>query len=325
MAADWIIRGVMETPLVDVTELEAVYARGQDDSGRPMDPLTLARQDGAGMVIRGSYYLSGDSVLFQAGIMDVASGRMLRSFDPVGAPVERATDALEALRERIAGGLGPLVNRENRAGPVDPDLVPPPSLPAYREFVAGLKRADDWEAEAEHYRRAARLDSTFVAPLIQLAFRATWSDECSLTDSIGAVLDPRRDQLTAWNRMTIDMLRARCRGDMAEAVRLLEQRYRAYPRSVSRRASYATVRCNPPISRGPLGRFCGPVRRCCSDRIPSRQWRGPWYWWHMAATHHMLGEYRAELDITDRWRDSAAGSGRRSAGVRSPLSAGSER
>ena len=64
-----------------------------NDSGPPMDLLTLARQDSAGMVIRGSYYLSGDSVLVQAGIMDVASGRTLRSFDPVGAPVERAMGA----------------------------------------------------------------------------------------------------------------------------------------------------------------------------------------------------------------------------------------
>ena len=72
--------------------------------------------------------------------MDVASGRVLRSFDPVGAPLERAIDALEALRERIAGGLSPLVNALSWGGPVDPDLVPPPSLPAYREFVAGLKQ-----------------------------------------------------------------------------------------------------------------------------------------------------------------------------------------
>ena len=34
MAADWIIRGLMETPLVDVTDLEAVYARGTGDAGR---------------------------------------------------------------------------------------------------------------------------------------------------------------------------------------------------------------------------------------------------------------------------------------------------
>ena len=162
MAADWMIRGLMETPLVNSPDLEAVYTGGPADSGRSVDPLTKARRDGAGMLIRGSYYRSGDSVLFQAEVMDVASGRVLRSFDPVGAPVERAPVALQTLREQIAGGLSPLVNALNRGNPVDPDLALPQNLAAYREFVAGLKarRLDDWGEESEHYRRAARLDST---------------------------------------------------------------------------------------------------------------------------------------------------------------------
>jgi hypothetical protein len=308
LAADWIIRGVMETPLVDlsVAELEAVYARGKHNSGHPIDPRTLARQDSAGIVIRGSYYLSGDSVLFQAGIMDVASGRVLRSFDPVGAPVERAMDALEALRERIAGGLSPLVNPMFWGGPIDPDLVSPPGLPAYREFVAGLK-GSDWGAEAEHYRLAARLDSTFVAPLIQLAFRAMSNDECSITDSIGAVLDRRRDQLTAWNRITIDLLRAECRGDMAQAVRLLGQRYRAYPQSLFAQGFYATqglLASNQPRAAREILR-AGREILLRSDPQEAIGWE-PWYWSTMAATWHMTGDHAAELGITDRWRDSAA-------------------
>jgi DNA-binding SARP family transcriptional activator/TolB-like protein len=308
LAADWIIRGLMETPLIDVTDLEAVYAGGQDDSGRPTDPRTLARRNAAGMVIRGSYYRSGDSVLFQAAVMDVASGRVLRSFDPVGAPVDKATVALEALRERIAAGLSPMVNTFNRGTPIDPDLVVPPSLPAYREFVAGLKqrRLGDSEAEAEHYRRAARLDSTFVAPLIQLAFRATWNDECSVTDSIGVVLNSRRDRLTAWNRMTIDLLRARCRGDMAEAVRLLAHRYGAYPRSKSGQAQYAWAlqRSNQPRAAREILRRMVPERDMGWVVSPEETW--PRYWWYMAASWHLLGGYRNEIGITDRWRDSSA-------------------
>ena len=145
MAADWMIRGVMETPLVDVSDLEAMYARGKDNSGRRIDPLALAR-DSAAMVVRGSYYLSGDSVLFQASIMDVASGRMLRSFAPVGAPVRGPPPPSRCCgsgsrRSHPAGQSGDL------GGPVDPDLVPPPSLPAYREFVAGIRPGfGDWEA-----------------------------------------------------------------------------------------------------------------------------------------------------------------------------------
>ncbi len=305
MAADWIIRGVMETPLVDVTDLEAVYAWGKNDAGRPMDPLAIARKDSAGMMIRGSYYLSGDSVLFQAGIMDVASGRFLRSIDPVGAPVERAIDALEVLRQRIAGGLGPLVNEEIWAGPVDPDLVPPPSLPAYREFVAGLRQVEP-ETAVEHYRRAASLDSTFVAPLVQLAFFAAGNDECSITDSIGIVLEPRRDGLTPWTRMTIDELRASCRGDIAEVVRILGRRYRAYPRSVLAGGVYATVGLLP-FNRPRAAREILRAARetlVRSDPERAKEWTS-WYWWRMSATYHTVGDFEAELSITDRWRDSA--------------------
>ncbi len=285
--------------MADQPDVEAVYARAKGQSVHTADPLTLAQKDGAGIVIRGSYYLSGDSVLFQAGIIDVASGRTLRSFDPVGAPVERVTDALEALRERIARGLGPLVSRP--LGPVDPDLDPP-SLPAYREFVTGIKEGEvgDWAAETEHYRRAARLDSTFVAPLIQLAFDAIWNDECTITDSVGTVLDQRREQLTQWDRLTIDVLRARCRGDRVAEVRLLKQRFGAYPQSAMARGTYATKLCKIPISQGPLGRSCangfpgGTRRRNCGTGSDG-------------CDLHMPGEYSAELDITDRWRDSPRG------------------
>jgi len=267
----------------------------------------MARHAGAEKVIRGSYYLSGDSVLFLASVMDVGSGRMLRSFDPVGAPLDRAIDALEALRERIAVGLSPLVNASVWPQAVDPDLAPLPSLPAYREFVAGQKRYRSGEAEqgAEHLRRAAELDSSFVAPLIHLAMHATWwSDEgCLLTDSIGVVLEPRRDRLSAWNRLTIDLLRAHCRGDVAEAVDLLGARFEAYPRSSVARSHYemALEGANRPRAVREVLLGMDPER----DLTLSSPEDATGYWSRLAMTWHMTGDYRSELAITDRWRDSA--------------------
>jgi DNA-binding SARP family transcriptional activator len=302
MAADWTVRGLMETPVVDVTDVEALYADRQDNPQRSMDPMTFARRNGAGMAIRGSYYRSGDSVLFQAGIIDVASGRVLKSLEPVGTSLATPTAALEGLRAGIAAGLSPLVNAFYLGFPVDPELVVPPSFAAYREFVAALKEgaSGEPEAEMEHLRRAARLDSTFVAPLVQLAFLATWSDDCALTDSIGGVLDARMDELTEWDRLTIELLRARCRGEMATAVQLLERRHRAYPNSMSAQVQYAWAlqRSNQPrAARAMLGRM-----------DPEDSLHGAWrrYWWYMAASRHMPGEYDAELDITDRWRDSTS-------------------
>ena len=310
LAADWIIRGASETPML-TSELEAVYARGEEVAGRPTDPIALAQQVGAEKVIQGSYYLSGDSVLFLASVMDVGSRRLLRSLDPVGAPVARAIDALDALRERIAVGLSPLVNVFSQGTPVSPDLVFLPSLPAYREFVAGVKadRSFDGQTAAEHWRRAAELDSTFAAPLIQLAYHATiWTDDrCSLTDSIGVVLEPRRDRLTAWDRLTIDLLLAFCRGDMAKAVNLLGARLDEYPRSGIAKSHYAMALegANRPRAAREILLGMDPERDLGWRYSPKQVW--PRYWSRLAPTYHMTGEYRSELAITDRWRDSAAG------------------
>ncbi|HEY7028469.1 MAG TPA: hypothetical protein VH438_12710, partial [Gemmatimonadales bacterium] len=225
-----------------------------------------------------------------------------------GGPVENTAAALEALREEIAGGLGALVNPANPIFPVDPDLIPPPNLSAYREFVAGLRagKLDDWDAESGHYRRAAGLDSTFIAPLVQLAYRATWLDDCDLTDSIGTSLDRRRERLTAWDRYTIDLLRARCQGDMESAVHLLEQRLEAYPRSLTATRQYANAL---QVANQPRA-----AKQILVPLNPDVDFTGRWtpeqgraaYWSAMAASQHMLAHYDAEIDITDRWRDSAS-------------------
>ncbi len=199
------------------------------------------------------------------------------------------------------------MNPANQFFPVDPDLIPPPNYAAYREFIAGLRQGvlRD-EAELQHYRRAAELDSTFVAPLVQLAYRATWGDQCDLTDSIATVLDRRRERLTDWDRFTIDLLRARCQGDMARAVALLGQRLDRYPQSLTAKRQYSSAlqfSNQPMANRRMLSRLdpeLDPEGRQSREELRAA------YWWFMAASHHMLGDYLEEVEITDRWRDSSS-------------------
>ncbi len=78
------------------------------------------------------------------------------------------------------------------------------------------------------------------------------------------------------------------------------------PGRSSRRAHYAMVLQALQSAEGcsgdyaPIGSRARPAWRDSAGEV----W--PRYWWRMAATWHMLGEYHDELDITDRWRDSAA-------------------
>jgi hypothetical protein len=128
-----------------------------------------------------------------------------------------------------------------------------------------------------------------------------------LTDSIGVVLEPRRDRLSAWDIMTIDLLGHLCRGEVHEAMDLAGARYEAYPQSSVARVQYSMglrITNRPRAAREVLLGM-DPERDLMWRSSPEEVW--PRYWSWLAQTWHMTGEYGSELAITDRWRDSAAG------------------
>ncbi|HUF36227.1 MAG TPA: hypothetical protein VMN37_09765 [Gemmatimonadales bacterium] len=61
MAADWITRGLAQLEDVEVVDVGAVHAGGRSEAGEPTDPVVLARRNGAGTVVSGSYYLATDT------------------------------------------------------------------------------------------------------------------------------------------------------------------------------------------------------------------------------------------------------------------------
>ena len=211
------------------------------------------RRNGAGLVI--------SRQLLPLGGQPDLSGRHRGRSTGAGAallrPVERAAReafrGAEATEGRVASGLGAVMNPANPVRPVDPDLIPPPNYAAYREFIAGLRsgKLDDLDVEFRHYRQAIALDSSFIAPLVQLAYRATWNDQCPLTDSIANALEPRREHLTAWDRLTHRLAprqmprrhAGRDDPDWANGMRRI-------PRSLTAKRQYSAP-CNTPINRGP--------------------------------------------------------------------------
>jgi hypothetical protein len=104
--------------------------------------------------------------------------------------------------------------------------------------------------------------------------------------------------------MTIDFLIARCTGDMAKAVSLLEQRFQAYPRSRSGKTHFAFVlqHTNKPRAAQEILNLLQPERDM--GWLVSPEEAQPRYWKYVAASWHTLQEYSNELAITDGWRDS---------------------
>jgi tRNA A-37 threonylcarbamoyl transferase component Bud32/tetratricopeptide (TPR) repeat protein len=224
VAADYVARGLRVTHGVN----DVVDARSQAEAGsRRLDPAgarAIALGAGAGEVVLGAYDRApGDTLQFQAEVLDTRNGRAVRLIGPVRAPIAARLAALDGLRTRVMAAVGSLL---------DEDFSDATSLPgtyeAFQEYKAGIEVLDGTcggEADCrafEHFRRAAAMDSNFTLPLTDIAFHSLWGN-CARVDSIAVLLRLRRDSLPPADRTRLLVPVALCHGDQTEAVGIVTQ------------------------------------------------------------------------------------------------------
>lgn len=219
MAADWIARALAGTGLVDVagtqSDLAARDTAGASVASQSVASLaTLATLAKAGLVISGSYYRRGDSVVFEADFTDASAGKRLPTIEPVAALASRPLDAVELLRQRVTGSLAALL--DPRLAALSAVATRPPSMEAYSEYLKGdeLRFSDAGDAALAHYARAAALDSAYVLPLLRLMNLYTNLQRDREADSIGRVLQRRQDRLSPFERLYLDLQIARAHYDI---------------------------------------------------------------------------------------------------------------
>ena len=278
MAADWITRGLAETGLFDVV---------QDSAGR------------AGSIVRGAIYRRGDSLQLVAQITDARSGRVLRSLGPITASVADPLAGVEVLRGRIAGSLATLV---------DPDFgglavltSQPPSFEAYREIVDARDAANrfDYATAVGHYLRAAAMDSSYMFPIVAAAESYFRLGECSVVDSLGAVLRERRERLTPYEAYSVDEVAAQCRGAWEAAYRAAKRKEELAPRSEVARYGVAVAA----LAVGRPAETVELLDAVDSERGQRSALRSRFdYYLTYTRALHLVGNYRREVEIARRMR-----------------------
>lgn len=232
MVADWVTRGLGQTELVDVVDVGAIHVQGRSSGGEPTDPYRLARSNGAGTVVSGSYYLATDTLVVRATIEDAVGGTVLQTVTPVHVPASDAVRALDQLREHVLVALGGAFDVRYRPFTARPSA--PRSFKAYQAFVAGQEaywRGRPANEVRQLFERAVAEDSSFLASQVWLAFVGANAVGCGLTDSVSAALAPRRAELGTFDRLTLDLTAARCRDDWLAAFGLAKQQAGLRPRS----------------------------------------------------------------------------------------------
>ncbi len=298
LAADWITRGLALTGVIEIDPGIMVLGAGNrpGPAGREVDASGLARASGSGMVVWGDIYLRGSQIEFAAKITDVRSGSVLRPLDAVFGDPHEPRRALTILRERIMAVLAQAVDPRLSALP---PAGQPPRYDAYLAFSTGVdifyggRRARD---ALPYFQRAVALDSTYVLPLIWAAwaYSGTALDQCDSTAVIARRLAGMH--LTPLERMQIDRVMARCRGDLSGAYELGRKLTEAVPRSELMREQLAVdaLDFNRPREAVTILERLHPDSGALSGRAGYYNW--------LTNAYHLLGEHDRELEAAQRAR-----------------------
>jgi DNA-binding SARP family transcriptional activator/TolB-like protein len=297
MMIDWVTRSLLTEHVVDVVDPRALYARGRDSAGQPVDAVTLARRNGADITIDGSYYRSGDSLLFTANLLD-ARGRVLRSVGPLATSLSTPAAGVEATRARVMVSL---------ASVIDPRLAvawragrAPPTYEAYVPYMKGLD--EFWSGQLPRaessFARAASRDSSFDAAPLALATTAANNAECGTVDSVDRTMSARGRALSTVDYLTLRIALTRCHGHNEEMYRLAVDRARLVsatsPYQIS--AASAAMWADHPAAAANLLERIDPAVDL--DWMPDANHAD--YWDELANAYHMLGRYGDELAVARR-------------------------
>jgi Flp pilus assembly protein TadD len=307
ITSDWITRVLSESHLVDAADLSIAFVGSPplvptaSDSAATSTRIRAADVLGAGTLITGSYYRQGDSLYFQAAVIDRAAKRVLASLGPVGASATQPLPAIEQLRQRVAAAL---------AIHLDPQLKElsglsePPTYESYRHYVEGnrLTLLGEYRRALRHYAEAAAQDSSFHAPLVftvlvhfDLGLIGN-PDEYGIADSLAKELNAYRDRLTTVENLLLDWVVARLGGYSQTALQVSRRMAHLLPGTpLQYMAGLDAYWANRPHEAVQLLRTMDPNRGLM-------RFGSIYYWWVLTSSYHFLGRHMEELTAAETAR-----------------------
>jgi DNA-binding winged helix-turn-helix (wHTH) protein/tetratricopeptide (TPR) repeat protein/TolB-like protein len=305
MAADWVTQGLSMLEKVEVIPFASMVAgpaAGRDRAEAAAGDLArLASELHAGMVVSGSYYLSGETLEFQLRVVDATTGKLLAAPAPVSGSTATPMVLIEDLRERAMSAVATQTGPAQSPAWINPswDAVrrqKPPRFDAYSEYLAGqaLFGSDNKEA-ARHFRSAAELDPEFPAPLLVLEGLLWGQRNYIAAQEVLDRVELQRDRLTPFELEVLGFKQQDLRGNPGEALRHLRQALKISPADDVIRGLVGWHELQ-------LGRPTAALQTW--DSMNYDRWRGHQAWFLSIAlfseADHLVGNFESELEIARR-------------------------
>jgi DNA-binding SARP family transcriptional activator/TolB-like protein len=314
LTADWIGDGLDRAgigriiPLADALRLiNAAGSTGEMPGSTGDADNTLARMRalgqalGAGTLITGSFYPVADALEFRAQAVDLESGELLGSIEPVRTAGSRETDQLPLVRERVLGLMASVLDVECAGLPNSPDFgLPPPTYAAYRAYAAGLDHFVrlDFARAIPCFERARSLDPNIHYPILLEAGSHLNLGEWEAVAALIAALHEKRDRLSPYELSGLEWYQATLAGDLNGAYEESRRARQRYPGTIAHFLSALdALQVNRPRD----------AIRTLLEMEPGRGWLVHFhaFWDVLTSAYHVLGDHRAELAAAARARAHA--------------------
>jgi serine/threonine protein kinase/predicted Zn-dependent protease len=289
MVADWTTQSLLATGFGEIVPTEQLPRNTAN-----LRLGSIVDSTGAEVIAMGTVYKFGDSIQFQAKVMN-SDGKLLRAIDPISIAVTRVMDGVESVRQRILGALA--IELDVSHGHRYVGIARPPRYEAYQEYILGEQNFDDFDmVEAlKHYEQAYNEDTTFLETLF--GCQATnWNlgryDTC---DSLLRILESHRAQLTEARQLHLDKTIANTSGNWPRALEIDRKLRKLIPGPwVSYSLGWQAMAVNCPLEA--IKAFASIEVKGDSKRLWSP------YWDFYARAYHALGNYEKELEVARKGR-----------------------
>jgi DNA-binding SARP family transcriptional activator/TolB-like protein len=235
IAADWITAGLARVDTLQVVTTPAVMAALAEPGAGVDGPEWVARQTGAGLVVRGTIVGAGDSLELRSELVDPLQRKVLEVYDPARSPRSEPALGLGPMQRQIVGRIAARLDIR-MANMHTITATRPPNYDAYRAYITGvdLFAAQRYEDAIRELDRAWAADSNFTAPGGWIA-SAYWNmGQPARQDSILRRLRGRRAHLVPIELAMLDILEAQLKGDNATAYRVASESNRRLPSAEGR-------------------------------------------------------------------------------------------
>jgi serine/threonine protein kinase/tetratricopeptide (TPR) repeat protein len=222
-----LLTGLAQTPGLDIVSAqrvhEALVQAGHSDMASldRRESAEVARRAGAGAIVVGAIYKSGDNIRIDAQVEDLASGRVLAADTVSGTDVFALADAL-ATRIRTGIGFGDSVDLRRITD------VSSTSIAAYRLYARGLDASVNlrWTEAVRFLEQAIAIDPGFAEAHLRLAPAYGGLGQPAAADRALRTAFAHADRLSERHRL---LLAVQLESDAATKARLLDDLLARFP------------------------------------------------------------------------------------------------